>query len=147
MGSKDIKDFAIVAVVAYGLSVVLKLFGDDDEDKAAAASALPAGYQPNVNAIITITQANNIAFEIKKHFSYTSYPNIVAIDQALWKLQNKYDVEVVHAAFGEFDGPFLYNGNLLEVLQKAINAYPYDYEVNKESIKAHLYEYGVHIKY
>ena len=143
MESKDIKDFAIIAVVGYGLSVLMDLFGKPDKDVVTP----PKGYVVPAGATITYTEANDIAEEIKASMGYFSC-DIVRVDKAMWSLQNKFDVEVLYQAFGkDWDGPGLINGDLFVVLNIARHEACWTCsQANYTSIKKHVYEYSKNLK-
>ena len=145
MDSKDIKDFAIIGVVSYGLFVVLDVFGK----KTDAPAVMPNGWTPSPKATISISQAHKIAADIKNALG-NLYNDVVAIDKALWVLQNGYDVEVLFSAFGNYDPGTVSlkaKGDLFGVLD-IIRFEPCFTcsSANFDSIKAHMYNYSNNLK-
>jgi hypothetical protein len=140
MEGKDIRDIIIVGAVVYGVTRVAKIFDNE-------APTIPSAYTPNPAATIDISRANVIAKNIKNGLGNV-YNDIQAIDKAMWALQNKFDVELLYYAFGTNDSLDLKaKGDLFSVLDsiRYQTCYPCS-DVNFQSIKAHLYEYGGNLK-
>lgn len=132
----------LLATVGLGAWIVSKIF-----PSGTPAPPIEPGWTPPVGAHITVAQAGVMASNIKDAIGYTSI-DWDAIATEFEKCWNRYDVEVLYKAFGTWDGPYTWNGDLFNVLAKCYDpAMMVRNRADLQSIKAHCYEYSNNIKW
>lgn len=105
------------------------------------------GWQISPYAKLDAARASQLAYKIKEAIGYVS-TDWDAIATQFEKLANKYDVEVLYKAFGVWDGPYTWNGDLFTVLNKVYDGTThFGDKQDLSSIKAHCYEYSSNVKW